>query len=145
MRPSLFLVLVVSSQLILTNSQPEQGWTQFVSKHKKVYSSLQEQIKRKSIFDANLRIIDDMNAQNLGYTVQMNRFADLTINEALRRFTGVSSGMGAFVPTDILRPEPTDEGLDFDLRWLANSLSRKKFSSSLGEVKTIKKIEANNI
>jgi hypothetical protein len=87
----LYTTLLVLSQFILIQCESDKSWKQFVKKHKKNFKSKLEEEERQKIFNENLAVIDDLNAQNLGYTIGVNRFADMPIEEALKRFTGLRS------------------------------------------------------
>ncbi|CAH8359696.1 unnamed protein product [Eruca vesicaria subsp. sativa] len=50
-------------------------------KHGKVYESVAEKERRLTIFEDNLRFITNRNAENLGYRLGLNRFADLSLRE----------------------------------------------------------------
>lgn len=50
-------------------------------KHGKVYESVAEKERRLTIFEDNLRFITSRNAENVGYRLGLNRFADLSLHE----------------------------------------------------------------
>jgi hypothetical protein len=85
----LFSLLIVIWQVIFSQSAPEPGWKQFVSKHERVFKSQEDEAKKPSIFNENMMIINELNAQNLGHTVGVNRFADMPLEDARRRYTGL--------------------------------------------------------
>eukprot|EP01130_Rhizamoeba_saxonica_P000069 TRINITY_DN10093_c0_g1_i1.p1 TRINITY_DN10093_c0_g1~~TRINITY_DN10093_c0_g1_i1.p1 ORF type:complete len:323 (-),score=77.29 TRINITY_DN10093_c0_g1_i1:38-1006(-) len=53
----------------------------YVSKHNKQYESEEEYSYRKHVYAANLELIEAHNRKNLGYTLGINQFADLTAQE----------------------------------------------------------------
>ncbi|CAN8242156.1 unnamed protein product [Cochlearia groenlandica] len=53
----------------------------WMDKHGKVYESVAEKEKRLTIFEDNLHFIVNRNAENLGYRLGLNRFADLSLHE----------------------------------------------------------------
>jgi len=67
----------------------EREWKAFTDKYQKVYNGEDEKSHRFGIFKDNLDIITKANAQNLGYTLGVNVFADLTGDEVAAQYTGL--------------------------------------------------------
>jgi len=77
----------------LTEEHYESLWQTFVSDHAKVYHP-HEVLMRYSVFKDNVQFINDHNenhAENLGYTVGINQFADMTNAEFKRTMTGLNA------------------------------------------------------
>ncbi|EER14809.1 cysteine proteinase, putative, partial [Perkinsus marinus ATCC 50983] len=53
------------------------------------YESKEEEMKRNAIFQANLHHIEQVNAQNLSYTLGVNEYADLTHEEFVAQKVGI--------------------------------------------------------
>lgn len=53
----------------------------FVNKHGRTYGSLEERQHRRNVFARNMRYVNAVNRQNLGFTLRLNHLADLTADE----------------------------------------------------------------
>lgn len=62
----------------LQTSQVEKSFNSFVSKFQRNYKSQKEYQTRLSNFAKNLEIVNQHNAQNVGYQLELNKFADLS-------------------------------------------------------------------
>jgi len=62
-------------------------WKSFKEEYGKVYNG-DEEDKRFAIFKSNVDFIDETNAQNLSYTLDVNQFADLTSEEFAAGYMG---------------------------------------------------------
>jgi hypothetical protein len=67
----------------------DQKWDTYKLQNGKAYETTKEHERRKAIFKANLATIKEINTQNLGYTIGINKFADKTLEESLRYHTGL--------------------------------------------------------
>ncbi|EER02719.1 cathepsin L, putative [Perkinsus marinus ATCC 50983] len=59
----------------------ELAFMGFQHKFGKNYESKEEEVKRNAIFQANLHLIEQVNAKNLSYKLGVNEYADLTHEE----------------------------------------------------------------
>nr|UPO71230.1 cathepsin [Trichoplusia ni single nucleopolyhedrovirus] len=66
-----------------------QYFETFQTKYKKVYADDNERDYRYKIFKTNLEIINLKNQQNDSAVYNINKFADLTKNEVIAKFTGL--------------------------------------------------------
>jgi len=89
----LFLVIlsvtvytVSSSALLYTETEYQHEFTKWVSLHEKRYD-IEEFFSRYSIFKDNLNFIGQHNSLNKSFTLGLNQFADLTLNEFQKIFT----------------------------------------------------------
>jgi len=57
------------------------NFASFMRSYNKVYSSPQELQSRRRIFEENLALIERVNSENRGYSLDLNEFADLTWEE----------------------------------------------------------------
>jgi len=64
--------------------ETESEFIKWTAKFEKKYNTAEELQLRKSIFEANLKMINEHNAKNLSFTMGLNQFADLT-NEEFQR------------------------------------------------------------
>jgi len=62
------------------STQPHIHFTDFMRKHNKNYEK-HDILNRYSIFKGNLKRIDDHNSKNLSWTMGINKFSDLTLEE----------------------------------------------------------------
>lgn len=58
-------------------SSAEMTFAEFKFTFGKVYNGANEEARRESIFNANLKYIEEINAKNLTYTLGVNQFADM--------------------------------------------------------------------
>jgi len=72
-------------------SEQEYGslFEEWVEKHQKVYDE-HELLYRFRVFKNNLHFIEEFNSETHGFTVGLNKFADLTNTEFLERYTGLN-------------------------------------------------------
>jgi len=97
LRTVLFIALVAAAFAaptdVLSEDNYEAMWQDFVKEHVKVYHPT-EVMSRFKIFKDNVDFILDHNknhADNLGYTVGVNQFADMTNAEFKRTMTGLNA------------------------------------------------------
>jgi C1A family cysteine protease len=63
-------------------SSAQAQFQEFKQRHGRIYSSLSEQLYRFQVFQSNLRVIDEVNADSRNtYTAAVNQFADMTFEE----------------------------------------------------------------
>lgn len=74
-------------------------------------------MKRKEIFRQNLRFIHSLNRANKGFTLAVNRFADISDEEMFafkgRRYTTNNNGGLPFPYTNVLMKENLPETFDW--------------------------------
>jgi len=75
------------------NAELDAPWALFKLSFGKQYASTEEEINRRSIWEANLDIVNNHNLEaDLGlhtYTLGMNRFGDLTVEEFAKQMNGL--------------------------------------------------------
>jgi cathepsin L len=84
----LLALLFVSSFAALTNQQYQNAFIEFMHKYSKSYAHDEFQA-RFVTFKENLDFINDLNAQNRGFKVAMNKFGDLSNQEFVALYTGL--------------------------------------------------------
>jgi hypothetical protein len=89
---SLFLLSFlhnVFSKPFSVDNDPD--WTKFKLEHNRFYdtSNTSEELYRYDVFKRNKALIDDLNTQNLTYTLSVNRFTDMTEDELTAKRTGL--------------------------------------------------------
>jgi C1A family cysteine protease len=95
----LLVALFAVSALAFTEGEYQQTFTAWMTKHEKNYAA-EEFFTRFEIFKANMDFVEAHNSQNLSYTVELNKFADLTKGEFKAIFLG-------FKPEIRLTPKKT--------------------------------------
>lgn len=65
---------------VLVGVSAEPSWTEFKSQHGRVYTS-QEESSRRAIFEANVKIIEEVNSKGLPYRFGVNHLSDWTEEE----------------------------------------------------------------
>ena len=72
----------------------DNAWLEFQREHKKVYNSVEESTKRRSIWETNLKFIRQHNMEyELGhhtFNLKMNKYGDLTNKEFVTQLNGYS-------------------------------------------------------
>jgi len=81
-------ILLALLPVIIYALSVEQSFNAFTLLHGKEYRSVNEYNYRLSVFKNNLNFIENHNRQNLGFTVAMNKFGDLTIEEYRALYLG---------------------------------------------------------
>lgn len=84
----LLALLFVSSFAALTNQQYQNAFIEFMHKYSKSYAHDEFQA-RFVTFKKNLDFINNLNAQNRGFKVAMNKFGDLSNQEFVALYTGL--------------------------------------------------------
>jgi len=64
------------------------SFSDWAKQNGKVYSSKEELVVRRSIYAANVARVEAHNAQNLGWTMAVNKFSDITPEEFKSTYTG---------------------------------------------------------
>jgi len=89
------LVLIVGLLVVAVFAvDPNHGleFLRFVHQYQKSYASNSEYMDRYNIFSANMDKIDAHNSQNLGWSLAMNEFGDLTWDEFASTHLGLLRG-----------------------------------------------------
>ncbi|KAF1744531.1 hypothetical protein MXB_931 [Myxobolus squamalis] len=81
----LCLALNSFNQLKIKESQQDKEWDAYKLKYTLEFLG-NEDIQRKDIFLANCKFIADINAKNLNFTLEMNKFGHLTKHERTKLF-----------------------------------------------------------
>lgn len=74
-------------------------WEEWKSEFNKVYNGPDEDALRESIFDENQEIIKTQNEAGLGYTLAVNQFADLTLDEFKATYLTRGASAASDMPT----------------------------------------------
>jgi len=121
------VVLLLLAVVATANAkfQFTEEWELWKKDHGKEYSSDEEELLRRIVWEANKNYVDNHNehAHVFGYTVAMNQFADLESGEFMRLYTGYRHSTGRqpagepFVPS--LRVEDLPESVNWNEKgWL---------------------------
>jgi len=126
----LVAVLFVSFCLIANAVTYEQEFVNFVRNHSKAYASVAETRLRFGVFKSNMDMINNHNSQNLGWTMALNEFADLTWDEFASTHLG-------YVPstrtTVILDEEVNVQAAPASIDWTTkNAVSEVKNQGNCG-------------
>jgi C1A family cysteine protease len=105
---ALFVTTIAAMFAVAASAAEFSAWSLH---HGKSYTSKEELVMRKAIYDYNIAKINAHNAKNLSWTMTPNKFADLTSVEFKARFAGglrardrapaVSGFRGISVPTAV--------------------------------------------
>jgi len=79
----IFTLFIYTALGILSTEEVviRQKFNSWVKQHKKSYASESEYLQRYRVYRSNLKYVAHHNSQNLGFTLEMNKFADLTSKE----------------------------------------------------------------
>ena len=90
----------------------DSSWQQWKGTHSKFYSNIDEEKVRYTIWQDNLRMIAEHNAQNNGVTLKINHFGDLTNLEYRALFNGYlhkkENGTSFLAPSNVEVPATVD-------------------------------------
>lgn len=93
-------------------------FAEFVSDHRREYSSEADKAHRFDVFKENMKFIEETNAKQLSYTLGVTPFADLTFEEFRTKF------VGGFVPMDVenttVFTKPEGFVMEDDVDWVKN-------------------------
>ena len=78
---ALIALLAVGAVIYLSSSNDNAEFENFLATYNKGYNSVSEYEMRKAIFEDNLNYINQMNSENHSFTLGMNEFGDLTLEE----------------------------------------------------------------
>merc|ERR1712100_236275 len=119
LRSMIFLALAVAVSAAptsqLSEASYEAAWQGFVTEHSKEYHP-SEVLMRFRVFKDNLDFINDHNenkAEELGYTVGINQFADMTNAEFKRTMTGLNAPQKKDQSNVEILPEATATDVDW--------------------------------
>ncbi|XP_062176516.1 cysteine protease XCP1-like [Alnus glutinosa] len=97
---SLFVCSTLAHDFSIVGYSPEhltcidkiiQLFESWISKHDKIYRSMEEKLHRFEIFKENLKHIDQRNKEITGYWLRLNEFADLSHEEFKNKYLGLKS------------------------------------------------------
>ncbi|KAK9073390.1 hypothetical protein SSX86_007714 [Deinandra increscens subsp. villosa] len=83
---SLFTVL--SARHLSNNDEVNEMFSSWLVKHSKIYHSFVEKAKRFQIFKDNVNFIQQHNSGNNSYKLELNKFADFSLDEYRLLYTG---------------------------------------------------------
>merc|ERR1712070_900633 len=67
------------------------AWEDFKKTFNKVYTSAEDEARRKGIFEMNMQFIEEENAKGHGYSLGVNQFSDLLLKEWSAQYFGIAS------------------------------------------------------
>ncbi|XVF44682.1 hypothetical protein PTKIN_Ptkin02bG0143800 [Pterospermum kingtungense] len=97
---SLFLFYAVAHDFSIVGYSPEhltstdkliELFEQWISKHGKIYESIEEKLLRFEVFKDNLKHIDKRNKEISSYWLGLNEFADLSHEEFKNKYLGLKA------------------------------------------------------
>ncbi|XP_021636102.2 cysteine protease XCP1 [Hevea brasiliensis] len=99
---SLFICSVVAHDFSIVGYSPEhltsmeklsELFESWMSKHVKIYRSIEEKLHRFEVFKVNLKHIDNRNRDVTTYWLGLNEFADLTHEEFKSKYLGLNTDL----------------------------------------------------
>jgi cathepsin L len=75
------LFLLIALPFLISAISLQDSFSSWMTVHSRQYKSNEEFQYRLGVYKNNLAIVEDHNRRNLGYTLAMNLFADLTVEE----------------------------------------------------------------
>ncbi|KAJ6250786.1 hypothetical protein M0813_15601 [Anaeramoeba flamelloides] len=98
---------------ISTISASFKKFSTFASEFGKIYKTQEEHTYRQKVFQSNLEMIENHNAQNKGYKLGLNQFSDLTFEE----FSSLKLGHKGSVQPGLGQSQYESLGLDVPDYW----------------------------
>ena len=83
------LASVATAAAAASDAHYRSQFAEFKRRFGRTYAGTEEEALRYSLFRSNLDTIEATNAQNLGYTMAVGPFADLSETEFMARYTNV--------------------------------------------------------
>jgi cathepsin L len=83
------LILLLAIIPLIYCFSAEQSFESWARLHGKQYETIQERTYRLGVYKNNLQFIEEHNRKNLGFTVAMNKFGDLTSEEFVSIYNGL--------------------------------------------------------
>lgn len=80
----------VATAAVTSDAQYRSQFADFKRRFGRTYASTEEEAARFALFRVNLDLIEETNAQRLGYTMAVGAFADLSETEFMSRYTSPS-------------------------------------------------------
>ena len=111
----IFLVLLLGTAFC-TEAEVALEFGKFISEFGKKYDSIEETVKRYTIFKDNYRRIQEHNAKNSNYELGVNQFADLTLDEFAAKYLGSRSRKPGVDDPCNLKHVPTESKTELDWR-----------------------------
>jgi cathepsin L len=84
------IVLLLSVLVLAHALNYDAEFDMFKLKYSKSYSTPQEEERRFQIFSDNLKFVSEWDAEAKGFEVEINKFADLSIQEFVALYTGLN-------------------------------------------------------
>jgi len=145
---SLALVAVYAAPSVeLSDSEYQTLFSQFRSEHSKTYLSEAHEASKFTVFKDNLDFINEHNqnhAGTLGYTVGINQFADLTLNEFRRQYLGLNALSKPKLTADLLDESSTPSEIDWTTKGAVTSVKNQGSCGSCWAFSTTGAIEGRN-
>jgi len=89
------LILLATIIAVIYATSVEDSFSSWTSLHNKNYRSQNEYNYRLSVYSSNLAFIEEHNRKNIGFTVGMNKFGDLTNKEFAAMYNGLKINSSA--------------------------------------------------
>jgi len=100
--------------IIISAFSVEDSFVSWVRLNNKKYSHDNEYQYRLSVYRSNLQFIEEHNRKNLGFTVAMNKFGDLTLQEFKAIYLTLNVNVSDQEVTDTMYyPPPTADDVDW--------------------------------
>jgi len=90
------LALISSAQDPVGDKRSDVSWFQFKARYGKHYPSTEEEAFRRGIYNKNLELIELENSKDVGYTLDVNQFADLLTSEWASKYFGMARPSSPF-------------------------------------------------
>ncbi|XP_060965475.1 cysteine protease XCP1-like [Cannabis sativa] len=89
-----FSIVGYSSEHLTSIDKLVYLFYKWISKHGKIYESIEEKFQRFEIFRDNLKHIDETNKKISDYWLGLNEFADLSHEEFKSKYLGLKHNIG---------------------------------------------------